>query len=291
MRAVIQLRSRLDPVAVDQLAGRICSEDDASIRLQGEADVYKPNGEALLLLRRNAIPSELLNETFPILRELRKLKTNNRGVYSAQARTEIVFSDGKKSKTTFTKKAIESAVIGFFDRQGGRFPFCRATAFTADQVEKWEAVLPLVRCVSAEFERTLPKRFEKQLEYSRRAPPEFVIAGTPFSTITVNNNVAPSGVHTDKGDYKDGFGVIAVLRRGSYVGAHLVFPEWGVSTDLQHGDLLFFNSHDWHGVTPFRDAASDAVRISLVFYFREKMVRCGDGAAELANAKKVRGAL
>lgn len=103
--------------------------------------------------------------------------------------------------------------------------------------------------------------------------------------------VAPSGVHTDKGDYKDGFGVIVVLRRGQYRGAHLVFPEWGVSADLQHGDVLFFNSHDWHGVTPFRDLASDAIRISLVFYFREKMVKCGNGAAELENAKRVRGKL
>lgn len=275
---------------LEECTGNVLDEDPASLLVRGDADVYKPNGEALILVRSGMLSEEVLGGAFPVLYDLRKQKTNNRGKYSGQQRMTTFFQDGVKSKTSNTG-AIASALIGFFDRQGGRFPFCRATAFTADHVAEWTTVLPLARRVAELFKETLPARYARQLELSTRAPPEFVIAGTPFTTITVNNNVAPSGVHTDKGDYKDGFGVIVVLRRGQYRGAHLVFPEWGVSADLQHGDVLFFNSHDWHGVTPFRDLAPDAIRISLVFYFREKMVKCGNGAAELENAKRVRGRL
>lgn len=290
MRTVVQLRSRLEPARLAELEGNLLDERSSSLLVRGDADVYKPNGEALLLVRGGALSAELLDAAFPALHSLRTSRTTNRGKYSGQQRVEKVFADGVKSKNTHTD-AVASATIGFFDRQGGRFPFCRATAFTADHVAEWTTVLPLARRVAELFKETLPARYARQLELSLRAPPEFVIAGTPFTTITVNNNVAPSGVHTDKGDYKDGFGVIVVLRRGQYRGAHLVFPEWGVSADLQHGDVLFFNSHDWHGVTPFRDLAPDAIRISLVFYFREKMVKCGNGAAELENAKRVRGKL
>ncbi len=290
MRTVVQLRSRLDPAAVAGLAGKICSESDSSLLLQGDADVYKPTGEALLMVRRGLVSPDLLDVSLPILRELKSQTTNNRGKYSGQERINTVFADGVKSKNTYTG-AISSAVIGYFDRQGGRYPYCRATVFTADQVAKWQAVLPLIERVARVFEETLPARYRKQLEFSTQAPAEFVIPGTPFTTVTVNNNVAPSGVHTDKGDYKAGFGCILAIRRGIYEGAHLVFPEWGCSADLQDGDLLFFNSHDWHGVTPFRNLQENATRITLVFYFREKMNRCKDSAAELENAKRVRGRL
>lgn len=290
MRTVVQLRSQLEAAHVAELSGSILTEQHSSLLLCGDADVYKPNGEALLLVRRDQIDPAILDAAYPALRELQSSKTTNRGKYSGQQRVEKVFADGVKSKNTHTD-AVASAIIGFFDRQGGRFPFCRATAFTADRVEQWQTVLPLAQRVAAIFKDTLPTRYQRQLTLSLKAPPEFIVSGTPFTTITVNNNVAPSGVHQDKGDYKDGFGIILVLRRGEYKGAHLVFPEWGVSADLQHGDLLFFNSHDWHGVTPFREQHDDAVRISLVFYFREKMIKCGNSAAELEHAKRVRGAL
>jgi hypothetical protein len=88
---------------------------------------------------------------------------------------------------------------------------------------------------------------------------------------------------------------MAVFRRGRYDGAQLVFPKYGVAADLRHGDVVFFDPHEVHGNIPFRDGVGaegvDWVRISMVFYFRTKMLECLSPEAELERAKRLRGAI
>jgi hypothetical protein len=121
-----------------------------------------------------------------------------------------------------------------------------------------------------------------------------VIPGTPFTTLTINNCVS-GGFHTDAGDFEPGFGVIAVLRRGSYRGCLLGFPAYGVAADLQDGDVLLFDPHEVHGNTPYEgcvgEEGKDWERISVVFYYRKKMVDCLSPQEELQRAKTLRGAL
>lgn len=149
-------------------------------------------------------------------------------------------------------------------------------------------MVPMAKHVAELFERELPDRFAKQMEIVHRTPSEYVIDGTPFTTLTVNRNIA-GRIHKDAGDYKEGFGVISVLRRGSYSGGTLVFPEYRCGVDLGHGDVALFNAHDWHGVIDFRDTSEDFERISVVYYYRAKMVECLPAREELARAK-ARGA-
>jgi hypothetical protein len=86
---------------------------------------------------------------------------------------------------------------------------------------------------------------------------------------------------------------MAVMRRGHYRGAELVFPKYGVGADLQHGDVIFFDPHEVHGNLAFREGigveAEDWARISMVMYFRTRMVDCLEPRAELERAKGVRG--
>ena len=56
----------------------------------------------------------------------------------------------------------------------------------------------------AVFRRELPDRYAVQMRAVRATPPEFVIRGTAFTTVTVNRNYR-SAVHKDKGDLPDGF--------------------------------------------------------------------------------------
>lgn len=288
MTLVIQCRTAVPETRMRALAGRKCAELDASILLRESADVYKPDGSPLLMLRRSGIPASLCERAYPALHHLRTYKTSNRGVYGGEgARSEKVFADGTKSKNTHAEPAA-SAIIGYFDRQGGRHPHCRTTAFTANEVAKWKTVLPLIDHIDQMFKRELPSYYAAQLAAARRCHPAWVIGSTPFSTITVNNN-AVAGVHRDAGDFKDGFGIISCLRRGSYTGGLLCFPAYRVAVDLKEGDVLFFNPHEWHGMTPIE--GDDYERITCVYYLREKMVECGTPEEELANAKKVRGAL
>lgn len=149
---------------------------------------------------------------------------------------------------------------------------------------------PLIVKAAEHFRGELPDRYANQLAAANQCRPEWIIKGTPFSTLTVNNNVI-GATHKDAGDFKDGFGMIACARSGEYEGAWLAFPEYGVAADLRDGDLIYFNSHDWHGLTPFRNEREGHERITVVFYLREKMARCGSPAEELENAKRARGAL
>ena len=290
---IVQLRARLPDKFMSGLAGKPCKASDATLFLNGDANVYRPDGEPLVMLRRGVLTAE--NTTaYEALRRLRAYVTDNRGVYTGIRRAKLELGDGSASKNTRTRDEdgkihrTASAIIGYFDRQGGRHPHCRTTRFTANEVEHWNTVLPLIRRVDRLFKANLPERHAVQRKACEATHPAWVIEDTAFSTLTVNNNVV-AGMHQDKGDYKDGFGVITCLRRGAYTGAWLCFPQYRVGVDLQDGDLLFFNPHEWHGMTPMETLSEDAERITNVYYFREKMVDCGTPEQELENAKKVRG--
>jgi hypothetical protein len=113
--------------------------------------------------------------------------------------------------------------------------------------------------------------------------PEWVVPGTPFTTITVNNTY-PTGVHTDKGDLEQGFSNLTVLRRGRYSGGVFLFPEYRIGVDMGDGDLLLMDAHEYHGNTALHLESPDAERISVVAYFRTRMVECGTAAEEADRA-------
>ncbi len=275
---VVQLRSRVSNG--EALRGRMVTEAEVTLRLDGDCDVYKPNGDPLVMFRKRAISEEVIDLAYPALHELRKYKTDNRGAYAGATRQYAMAEDGTSSKSSRTRTAegkihlVASAIVGYFDRQGGRFPFCRETMFTGKFPAEWATLLPMVRRTAEVMKAAAPKRYAKQMEACAKCPPEYLIEGGPFTTLTVNNNVAPAATHTDRGDYKDGIGVIGMVRRGQFTGGWLVFPEYKVGVEMQNGDLLMFNSHDWHGVTPMVPITDDAERITVVYYMREKMKKC-----------------
>ncbi len=155
------------------------------------------------------------------------------------------------------------------------------------------------------MKRDVPERFAAQAREAAKTSPDWVIPGTPFSTITVNNSY-PTGIHRDQGDLDAGFSTIAVFREGDFRGAKLVFPQYRVAVDLQDRDLILMDAHAWHGNTPLdpdpeRDMNGHLVgdpgfeRISVVSYFRTKIAACGSPEEEadkaLAYAEKRNSAL
>ena len=169
----------------------------------------------------------------------------------------------------------QSNIIGYFDRHdrnlGKGAPPCRKTAFTAQQVEKWEAVIPLIKAIDRQFKRLVPKAHKKQ--YDRAHKTKFVIDDTAFSTLTINYNWR-TALHKDAGDYREGFGNLVVLEEGEYDGAFTGFPQFGVAIDVKEGDFLAMNVHEWHANTKIIPITEDYTRLSLVSYLREKMLRC-----------------
>jgi len=306
VRLQVHLRSSLTDEETAALLGKRGRREDVSMIAGGEVSVFKPNGSRLLTVVRGAVSHELMDRAWPFMWEMRKFGSDNRGAYVGVERTEDVHREkvlfgkryvAKKQDGTISRTnraaMIRSVVAGSMDRNP-RHPFCRQTQYTTQFHDKWGAAFPFIQRVGELFREVVPERYAAQLEAAQRTQPAYVIPGTPFTTLTINNTVA-GAYHTDKGDYAPGFGVMAVFRKGHYRGAEIVFPKYGVGADLQDGDVIFFDPHEVHGNLPFEDGrgheGEDWVRISMVFYFRARMTECLEPKAEIERAKQMRGGI
>lgn len=274
MTRVYRLTSELPDETADALKGTFIDDDSYDLLIAGEdADVLKPDGEPLLMLRRGVLDPDLCRDAYGALKRAAR-PSRNRGAAAGGRR---------RRGNTLESKPVLSGIAGFYDRSA-REPFCRTTEFTRDNLPGWRRVLPLVRSADRVFRENCPDRYAAQMRAVRRTPPEWVIPGTSFSTITVNKNYA-TAVHKDAGDYRPGFGVLTVVRYGAFTGGLLVFPKFRVAVDIQTADVLLADVHQWHGNTPLRRGRGFFSRLSVVMYFREKMTDCLPPAAELEWAK------
>lgn len=291
----VQLRAEVNERSIQGLVGRHVQASDYSLALTDNASVFKPNGQRLITLLRSAITHEASEAAYPFFHWLRHAKSANRGAYvgvprgaESGLRKKRRRKDGTLSNTNIAVgEPVRSAIVGFFDRYP-RIPYCRETALSTEKPEEWGACLPFIQQAAALFQEHVPERYQAQLEAAKKTHPAYVLPGTPFTTVTVNNCVA-GGYHRDAGDYGPGFGVIVVLRRGQYRGCDLVFPKYRCAVDLQDRDVILFDPHEVHGNAPFFDQqgeeGKDWERISLVLYFRTKILDCLAPVEELARAK------
>lgn len=288
----IDLKNELSDEDVDKLAGEHLDETFYDTLLQEEAEVYKPNGDLLCLYAKQQASLEQCGIAYKSLHRIVGVDVNNRG--KATGKDLMVYKpreDGLRSKTNkvlqnrFPKlRGSSSGIIGFFDRYSRR-PYCRQTAYNINHTNKFADMMPFVKAVDDSFQKHIPERYAKQLEVVKRTHADFYISGTAFTTITVNTNWQ-TAIHKDQGDLKTGFGVMCALRSGYYEGCYLVFPKFRIAIDMQNQAICFGDVHEWHGNTPFRKKAKDAVRISLIFYYREKMQQCMSAKKELERAKQ-----
>ena len=281
MAEAVHLTTRIPDDAAASMAGHGLSRRhyDRVFR-GGDYDVYTPDGRLLFKLRHEALTAGACHGAFePAKRAARP--SFNRGDAAGPGRHRKVKRDGTLSGT-LVSPAVLSGLAGFYDASK-RLPYCRATEFTANQLERWGMLLPMVREADGVFRREVPDRYESQMRAVRRTSPEFVIGGTAFTTVTLNRNYA-TRVHKDRGDLREGFGVITVLRAGCYDGCYLVFPQYRVAVDLWTRDVLLADVHEWHGNTEFASYSGRYDRVSAVMYYREGMKDCGTAAHELARA-------
>lgn len=292
----MRLRTRVADAAItEHLAGRVLGPADFDVLLTGAARLLKPDGRPLCVLLPGAIAEHATNpETYEILHGLRTMQTANRGAASGTKRFGYTRPEGQSSRSKALN--VSSALVGAVDHVGDRH-YCRLTAWTGQNLPAWQQLHPLLRTVAAELAHHVPDRYAAQMTAAGRTDPAWVVPGTPFSTITVNNTY-PTGVHKDQGDLETGFSTIATLRRGPYTGGQLVFPAWRVAVDMQDGDLILMDAHDWHGnvlITcacgrqangPCADCGAE--RISVVSYFRTKIADCGSPDEELRRADSLR---
>lgn len=273
----IRLRTKISEELMEQMVGKMIQPSDIAATLTGPAKVLKPDGTPLCIYVPGAVSKKLRKESWPILHSMKGSYTNNRGMAAGTERLQ------GPSQRTYSK-AVDSAIAGSFDPQGAK-QFCRLSAWSRDNWEEWNGLFPLLEMVAKNLEKYVPSRYANQAREASRTAPEWVIPGTPFTTVTINNTYS-TAVHTDKGDLDSGFSTLVVFRNGDYKGGWLCFPEYRLAVDMQDGDLLLMDAHEWHGNTPFDpeparlpggqlDGDPGFERISVVSYFRTKMVNCG----------------
>ena len=176
--------------------------------------------------------------------------------------------------TTYAN-GVFSGIAGWYDRYP-RIPYGRATSYTANHFDKFKMAYPFLQTLAKGFKDLLPWRYGNQMEAAKKLDPRFLVPGTPFTTITINKTFR-TAAHYDAGDLTTGLSNLLVLsNNGNYSGAYLVAPEYRVAVNVRPGDLLLINNHEvMHGNTPIVCHDEVAERISLVCYFREKMLELG----------------
>lgn len=276
----LRVRTRIPEEELKQKVGKVITDRDLNVVLTGPTLVRKPDGSVLCIYLPGVLDKKLVGDAYPTLHTLQD-KTDNRGLASGSQRMQRV---GVIDKTARAAK-VKSSLIGYFERQGGRFPFCRTTAWTGANAEQFSGIFPLFNHIAEAFKTYLPDRYAAQSKRAAETDSGWVIGRTPYTTITVNNTY-PTGVHKDVGDLDEGFSNLVVLRRGAYSGGILTFPEYRIGANMHDSDLILMDAHEWHGNTQMALDSEDAERISLVLYFRTNMIACGTPEEEAEHAKR-----
>lgn len=261
----------------EDFAGVMAQEDDYDVLLDEDVIVTREDGSILCILIKKGLSKENAVKAWTALAK-DDFTTLNRG--TATGVEKIV--EGKQHQVRRVD-AVQSGIIGFFERTA-RMPYCRACAWNLNNPEKMELLNPMVVEVDALLKKHAPERYEKQAAVARKSHPDFLIAGTTFSTLTVNKNFR-TAYHKDAGNIADGISCMTVIRQGKWTGANLVFPAYRVAVKLDSMDLIIFDPHEFHGNTELYKLSKDAVRCSIVFYFREKIQECLSASEELDKVK------
>lgn len=283
----IRVRSRIPRQELEAKVGKVVGDDAYNVLMTGPTRVFMPDGKLLCVYLPGAMRGAVQAEHYEILHRLRKdVVTYNRGLASGSERVKVGTTQRSYAM------GVSSGILGAFD-PSGTYKFCRLTAWTGKHMPEWQTLHPVFQRVAERLEEYVPDRYAAQMEEIRATHPDWVIPGTPFTTITVNNTY-PTGVHTDKGDLDRGFSTIFTSRRGSYSGGVFVFPEYRLGVDMKDDDLILMDAHQWHGNTPIVCACGErrttccevcgAERISVVSYMRAKMTGCGSEEQERARA-------
>lgn len=238
--------------------------------LTEDADVFTNTGELLLRFRKNVIDNTIINIAYENMIQFAKKKTTTRGIASG---------DPTIPKITGRNPKIMSNIMGYFDttsvsqksilkKAGMPIPKCRETSFTGKFPDKWKNIVPLINEIDKQYKLLCPLEHERQLNETQKT--KYQIENTAFTTITTNLNFQ-TGVHTDKGDYKKGFGNLIVIERGKYCGGYTGFPKYGICVDVRQGDFLAMNVHQFHGNEPIE--GDDFERLSIVSYMRQGIIK------------------
>ena len=300
----ITVKEVLDKEQIKSLEGKFINESYIKHPVIREDTIVKnEQGKLVLVFKKKAIPQDIVDSSRLAFRKAISGGSNNRGMASGNVsdiykvgdkigtrtigkvlknRWYPLLPNGKLSKTSYGLNVL-SSTIGFNDRYP-RIPYCRTSAFAQKNLEAYKQTLPYIAGVNKIYETYAPNHYKLQKKLADLTSKDFIIKNTAFTTVTVNKNYR-TACHYDAGDYNKGFGNLGVLKLGTYTGGYTVIPKYGIGIDLSDSDVALFDVHELHGNTELKRKGYSE-RISVVCYYRENMIYCGDHKYELERAKK-----
>jgi hypothetical protein len=179
-------------------------------------------------------------------------------------------------------------VIGFLNRQGGRFQYARRTGWTQDHENEYRAVQPFVTRIDELSRLFAPAQWAEQFAAARHRQ-EYVMCGA-FSTGTVNLGIRCTP-HRDKGNLRLSAMTVTDLSRMPVQGGELLLPEYLCGINIRNEDLLLFDGHALHATAQFFTSTSPSLicgvqRLSCIFYYRAGLAKCLAPEEELRHAQQ-----
>jgi hypothetical protein len=275
---VITLEPKLSDEFLEGRSNTFFDYTEDTLLITEDTDAYTADGDLLFKFRKCRIDPDGCKTLFDNLKGA-GIKAGRRPEASGMP---VVYKH-VRSKTSgkmlhlFTG-TVPSGIVGFYDNSsffGGKNrthdgKMCRQTAYTAKHMHRFQACVPIFSTIDLIYQELVPDCYDRQLQAIERLDPEFRISDTVFTTVTVNKNFR-TALHKDKGDYRDGFGVLVILDDGKgYEGCYTMFPRYGVAVDCRNGDFIAMNVHEWHCNS---EMSGEGVRVSLVLCLREKMLK------------------
>ena len=243
----------------------------------------KSTGTLVAALCKQAIAPQTAKLSYQALMKGFGYTTDNRGAYAATEREQ----DYKKSKNSRTHE-VRSFAGGYFERQGGRNPYCRATQYTRHKPKAWKQNLLLLKEMAAVMEQHAFDKYTNQMSFVSKIHSDYTYDGLPFTTTAVNISTR-AGYHRDKGDYKGGIGCMSVFKKGLCINWKLVLPEYKIALDIGDRDVILFDPHLLHATTKGTGIGKmykDWNRISVVAYVRQRLINCRSIQEEIDNARR-----
>lgn len=272
--------------------------------------VLTPDGQVLCILLRNRIPPELSEAVRPIVRMAARqtVAGGNRADAAGAGRAKRKRADGTESNITGVPRLddlsdedyqrLKPAKGGTFgynarDVRGGQVYPCRLTAHSGALTSELSLMSELAKVVAEALRWSyVQTRWEAQFKKALLTPLAFLLKTleglTIFTTITCNNTWR-TAAHVDKGDLKEGFGVLCCF--GNFEGCYLIFPRFGVAVRYREGDILLADvANQVHGNSPLLnpdgtvpESGEEPERLVCVFYYEEDMDQCLNTPEEEMN--------
>jgi len=194
----------------------------------------------------------------------------------------------KPKKNTRTQGLpTKSTILGSLPRVPLRHNYCRLSADTNEHPEIWELAKEFAGHICTLYEKWLPEEYERHTRQTNsEIVPDWVVPGTPFTTINFNVNHAIKH-HRDAANQKGVWSNVIILRKNSK-GGLLVLPEYRAALTQVDGAIIIFDGQKvMHGVTPIATQAG-GYRCSVVLYALDQFRNCYPYAEELENIKRHR---